>query len=150
MGEPTFFQDDAAQTARALEVTAASFANGMNLGGSCAPGIGINMNEGAVVGTPEQFTLLDQGNKFTPEDPRAREPAFSQSIGGFPFVNRVAAAVPYPGSGGTPTTLPEGSIRFGDNPTNAEKVADPDLDGTMTFIGNSTLSVLADGWEIQA
>lgn len=143
MGELTFFIDDIARTARALEVDAADFDNGMNLGASNAPGIGINMNEGAVVGTPEQFTLLDQhGN--------AREAQISQSIGGFPFVNRVALAVPYPGSGGTIGTLPDAVIRFGDTPTQAAKDAADDLDGTVIPIGNSTLSVLADGWEIQA
>lgn len=143
MGEPTMFQDNIAQTARALEVVGADFQNGMNLGGSCAPGIGINMNEGAVVGTPEQFTLLDQHGD-------AREAQISQSIGGFPFVDRVAAAVPYPGSGGTEGTLPDAVIRFGDNPTQAAKDADPALDGTLILIGNSTLSVLATGWVIQA
>lgn len=143
MGEPTMFQDNIAQTARALEVPAASFQNGMNLGGSCAPGIGINMNEGAVVGTPEQFTLLDQFEN-------AREAQISQSIGGFPFVER-DGTVPYPGSGGTEGTLPDAVIRFGTMPTQAAKdAADPSIDGTMVLIGNSTLSVLADGWEIQA
>ena len=141
MGEPTVFQDDAAATARALEVVGASFANGMNLGGSCACGIGINMNEGAVVGTPEQFTLEDQF-----ED--ARVPQISQSIGGFPFVDRVADAVPWPGSGGTEGTLPDGSIRFGTNPTNAAKLAaDPSIDGTIVPIANSVLNDLATGWE---
>ena len=140
MGEPTVFQDDAAQTARALEVPASDFQNGMNLGGSCAPGIGINMNEGAVVGTPEQFTLLDQfGN--------ARVPQISQSIGGFPFVDRVADAVPWPGSGGTEGTLPDGAVRFGTNPTNAAKAAaDPSIDGTLIPNDNCALESLAAGW----
>ena len=150
MGEPTVFQDDAAQTARALEVVGASFANGMNLGGSCAPGIGINMNEGAVVGTPEQFTLLDQGNYANDFVPVARTAQISQSIGGFPFVDRVAAAVPYPGSGGTEGILPESVIRFGDAPTQAAKDAAPELDGTIIPIGNATLASLAAGWTIQA
>ena len=147
MGEPTYFQDDVAMTARALEVAEADFLNGMNMGGSCAPGIGINMNEGAIVGTPEQFTLLDQGNAFTPEAPRARTPAFSQSIGGLPYVDR--GTVPWPGSGGTTTTLPEGSVRFGDSPTQAAIDADPALNGTIIPIGNSTLVSLAGGWVIQ-
>jgi hypothetical protein len=137
MGEPTFFQDDAAATARALEVTAASFVNGVNLGGSCAPGIGINMNEGAVVGTDEQFTLLDQfGN------PRAAQ--ISQSIGGYPFVANSA----YPSSGGTEGTAPDAVVQFGTLPTNAEKVADPALDGTITTLGNSTLTTLGAGWVV--
>ena len=131
MGEPTYFIDDAAQTARAAEVTGADFDNGMNLGGSCACGLGINMNEGAVVGTPPQFTLLDQfGN--------AREAQISQHIGGSGLGD---------GSSGT---LPDAVIRFGTLPTEAAKDSDPAVDGTIIPVGNSTLSVLADGWEIQA
>jgi hypothetical protein len=146
MGEPTFFQDDAAETARALEVVGASFVNGANMGGSCAPGLGINMNEGAVVGTPEQFTLLMQ------DGVTARVPQFSQSIGGFPFVDRVADAVPWPGSGGTSGALPEGAVRFGDNPTNPAKEAavagnsGPSIDGTVAAIANSTLVTIEAGW----
>ena len=52
MGEPTYFIDDTAKTAREAEVPGADFDNGMNYGGSNTPGVGINMNEGAVVGTP--------------------------------------------------------------------------------------------------
>ena len=146
MSVPTFFQDDAAVTARALEVVGASFDNGMNVGGSNAPGIGINMLKGAIVGTPEQFTLLDQGtqaNDFTPE---VRAPQISQSIGGFPYVDR--STVPWPGSGGTEGVEPEGSIRYGDNelPTYDQIVADGELSGTITPIANATLNTLALGW----
>jgi hypothetical protein len=143
MGEPTVFQDDAAATARALEVTGASFANGMNLGGSCAPGLGINMNEGAVVGTPEQFTLEDQFENV-------RVPQIGQSIGGLPYVDR--SSIDWPGSGGLPGTEPDASIRFGDNPTNPEKEAavagnsGPSIDGTITPIANATLVTLGAGW----
>ena len=152
MSEPTYMMDAAAQTARAAEVTGADFTNGMNLGGSCAPGIGINMNKGAVVGTPEQFTLLDQGSLFGPVAPAARDPQTSQFIGGLPFVDRVADAVPWPGSGGVSGTLPDASIRFGDNasPTYAEKLADSSLDGTITPIANADLLVLATGWAAAA
>jgi hypothetical protein len=135
MGEPTYFQDDAATTLREGEVPAASFDNGMNLGGACACGIGINMNEGAVVGTPEQFTLLDQRAI-------ARVPQISQSLGGYPY----AAPADYPLSGGTEGFDPEGAVRFGDNPTQAAKDADSALDGTITPIANSTLNSLAEGW----
>ena len=69
---PTFFQDDSEQ--RPLEVTSASWVNGMNAGASNAPGIGINMLQGAIVGTPEQFTLLDQAGD-------ARVPQASAQIG---------------------------------------------------------------------
>jgi hypothetical protein len=137
MGEPTVFVDDAAVTARKLEVPGANFDNGCNLAGSCAAGIGINMNEGAVVGTPEQFTLLDQFGD-------ARDAQISQSIGGLPYVNR--STVPWPGSGGLEGTLPDSVIRFGTNPTQAAKDAAPALDGTMTFVGNAALIDLAAGW----
>ena len=100
------------------------------------------MDQGAVVGTPDQFTLLDQfGN--------AREAQISQAIGGYPFVDRVADAVPYPGSGGTIGTLPDAVIQFGVMPTAAAKAADPSEDGEVaTVTGNSTLSSLAAGWVV--
>ena len=142
MGEPTVFIDDAAVAARSAEVPAASFANGMNLGGSNAAGVGINMNEGAVVGEPQQFTLLDQGNLADGFTPAPRVPQTSQHIGGYPYV----AAVAYPSSGGVSGVLPEASIRFGTTPTNAAKEADPALDGTLTPIANSVLNSLAEGW----
>jgi hypothetical protein len=146
MSEPTFFQDSPAAIARGAEVPAANFDNGMNLGGSCAPGVGINMNGGAVVGTPEQFTLLDQGNLADGFTPGARTPQIGQSIGGLPFVDR--SSVPWPGSGGTSGVLPESTIRFGDNtsPTYAQKLADPSLDGTILPIANCDLVTLAAGW----
>ena len=146
MSEPTFLQDDAAVTARALEVVGASFDNGMNLGASCAPGIGINMLKGAVVGTPEQFTLLDQGNLANGFTPTARDPQTSQCIGGLPYVNR--ATVPWPGSGGVEGVLPEASIRYGDNdsPSYAAIAADGELSGTITPIANCDLLSLAAGW----
>lgn len=122
MGEPTYFIDDIAQTARAAEVPNADFAAGCNEAGSCAPGLGINMNEGAISGTPENFTLLDQfGN--------ARAAQISQHIGG---------------SGldvGSVGLLPEAVARFGTNPADAS--------GEITVIGNCTLTTLAGGWVIQ-
>ena len=152
MSEPTYFLDDVAQTAREAEVTAADFDNGLNLGGSCAPGIGINMNEGAVIGEPQQFTLLDQhGN------PRAAQ--IGQSIGGFPSVPRTGnqqftwdrsqplySAAGAASSGGQAGTLPDGVIRFGSLPTQAAKDADSSLDGTILNVANATLITLAEGW----
>ena len=125
----TFFQDDTAVTARELEVTDASFVNGCNLAGSNAPGIGINMTEGAIVGTPEQFTLLDQREV-------AREAQISQHIGGSGLGD---------GSAGI---LPEAVIQFGASPTQAAKDADSALDGTIITTGNSTLTTLAAGWVV--
>ena len=152
----TAFVDDSATTSREAENTGADFDNGMNIGGSNAPGIGINMLEGAVVGTPNQFTLLDQFEV-------AREAQKSQFIGGSPFVPRTGnvattwdksqalyTANGAASSGGEAGQLPEDVIRFGDAPTQAAKDADPALDGTIAFTGNATLSVLADGWEAEA
>ncbi|RKX24678.1 MAG: hypothetical protein DRP45_07715 [Candidatus Zixiibacteriota bacterium] len=81
------------------------------------------MNEGAVVGTPEQFTLLDQHGD-------ARAAQISQHIGGSGL------------GAGAIGTLPEAVIQFGNASANG--------DGQITAIGNSTLSVLADGWEVNA
>jgi hypothetical protein len=118
MGEPTSFIDTVAVAAREPEVPAADFLDGCNLAGSCAHGIGINMNEGAVVGTPNQFTLLDQFGD-------ARAAQISQHIGGSGL------------GAGTPGTEPDAVIRFGTNGPG---------DGTITPIGNCTLNTLALGW----
>ena len=79
MGNPTYFVDDVAVAARKAEanqsIPVGSWLTGLNAGGSCANGIGVNQGEGAVVGTPEQFTLLDQAAA-------ARTPQDSQLIGG--------------------------------------------------------------------
>ena len=69
---PTSFRDDS--EVRSVEVPDADWTSGMNWGGSNAPGIGINMLQGAIVGTPEQFTLLDQAGD-------ARVPQASSQIG---------------------------------------------------------------------
>jgi hypothetical protein len=135
MGNPTYFVDDAAVTAREAEVVNASFDNGMNMGGSNACGIGINIDEGAVVGTPEQFTLLDQHGD-------ARTAQISQSLGGYPYV----ASSAYPSSGGQEGTSPDAVVRTGSLPTQAAKDADSDLKGTIIAVGNATLASLAAGW----
>ena len=70
---PTFFQDNTAKAVREAETPAADFDDGMNYGGSNAPGIGIGTQEGGV--QPPQWTLLDQ-------DSDARVPQNSQHIGG--------------------------------------------------------------------
>ncbi len=127
MGQPTSYVDTVAVTARESEVPAASFDNGVNQGGSCAPGIGINMGEGAIVGTPEQFTLLDQ-------DEAIRVPQDSQQIGGSALGDGVE------GKG----TIP---ILTGVNPTNAAKeAADPSIDGDLVVNGDANLQTLAVGW----
>lgn len=124
---PTFFVDDTAVTAREAEVTNADFDTGMNLGGACACGIGINMLQGAVVGEAQQFTLLDQFEN-------ARAAQISQSIGGYPY----ADPADWPSSGGTEGTAPDAVVRYG--PPSA------DGDGSIVPTANATLNTLALGW----
>ncbi len=153
MGSPaTTFFDVTARSDREAEVPEASFVNGMNMGGSNAMGIGINMLEGEVIGTPEQFTLLDQFDNV-------RNAQRSQSLGGFPFVPRTGdqeftwdqsqpsyTANGAASSGGTEGTLPAAVIGFGDSPTQAAKDADPALDGTIIITEASSLITLEAGW----
>jgi|TARA_R110000796_G_scaffold74509_2_gene167622 hypothetical protein len=69
MNVPTSYVDDIAIAIRMSELPNASFTTGMNGGASNAPGIGINVGGGAVIGTADQFTLLDQaGAARTPQD----------------------------------------------------------------------------------
>ena len=138
---PTVFSDDSARGLREGELPLASFVNGMNLGGSNSMGIGINMSAVTpfpVVGTPEQFTLLDQ-------DGDIRVGQRSQSIGGYPY----NPASNYPSSGGTEGDLPAASIYTGTNPTNDQKAAaqaiGDSIDGTIVKLGNASLPDL-DGW----
>lgn len=135
MADPTYFTDDIARNARQPEVPDASFINGCNFAGSNAVGLGINMDGGAVVGTPEQYTLLDQNEL-------PREAQRSQFIGGSPY----NPAANYPSSGGNPGTEPDAVIYTGTNATNAEKEATPGLDGVVNKVGNATLSDLPTGW----
>ena len=155
MGRTTFYIEDASVTSREAETTAADFDNGVNLAGSNAPGVGINIDGGTTVGTPEQFTLLDQyGN--------ARTTQTSQHIGGGGFVPRTGnqaftwdssqalyTASGAASSGGQAGTLPDGSIRAGNSPTNAAKAAaEPSIDGTIVAPQeNAALLDLATGWE---
>lgn len=123
---PTFFIDDVAQTAREAEVPAADFDNGCNLAGG-GPGIGINMLAGAVVGTPEQFTLLDQRGD-------ARVGQIGQHIGGSGYSD--------PGtSSGDIGTLPDATIRTGATSAGGDGVITAPRD-------NANLNTLALGWQI--
>lgn len=103
---------------RVVEVPDANFANGVNYGGANAPGIGIGFNVPNLVGTPEQFTLLDQN-----ED--ARTPQVSQYIGGIAIED------------GSPdfTYALDSGIPFDDSG-----------DGTVNKEGNAALATLAAGW----
>lgn len=117
MLNPTVFVDVDAAAARAIEVPAASFTNGCNGPASTGGGIGINMAGGEVVGTPNQFTLLDQNGL-------ARVAQISQSIG----------------------LEPNQFIITGTSPTQAEKDADPSLEGTLSLLGAASLITLPEGW----
>jgi len=74
MAQAATFIDVTARATRVGEVSNASFVNGMN-NGSCQPGIAITNGPTDLVGTTNQFTLLDQNEA-------ARTPQFGQSIGG--------------------------------------------------------------------
>lgn len=134
MGEATYYVDGLAKTIRQGEVPAASFDNGVNNAGLNAAGIGINSGGGAVVGTPEQFTLEDQHEA-------ARTPQFSQAIGGLAHTSTSG----WPSSGGTSGAGAQ-PIQAGTFPTVAAKKANSALDGTVITAGNATLTDLASGW----
>lgn len=123
----TFFMDDATRAARELEVPAANFDAGMNLGGSNACGIGINMDGGEVVGTRAQFTLLDQFGNI-------RVGQRSQHLGGSGYTPPNA----YPSSGGQERTLPASAIYAADN--------DPSANGSALVLGVAALGNLSAGW----
>lgn len=114
---PSYFLDDSVVATRGAEVTTASFANGMNAGGSCAPAIGVGPAANTA-GTADQYTLLDQAGA-------ARTPQDSQAIGGIALGDGVA------GAGTDP-------VRFGTTAVTG--------DGTMTGTGSTTLASLAAGW----
>ena len=134
MTDTTFFTDSVALAVRPAEVPEASFVNGMNAGGSCAPGVGINIAGGEIIGTPEQFTLLDQ-------DGDIRVPQVSQSLGG----EALNSEANYPLSGGV-----EGKgvdpVLTGTTQTDAAKEGDPALDGVPVITGDANLQTLLAGW----
>ena len=134
--DPTFYKDDTAVTARALETPDASFTNGMNAGGACAPGLGIDIDGGAVSGDPTSFTLLDQ-------DEDTRVPQVSQQLGGLAFVDRTTGDGFSSGGVEGKGTQP---ILTATNPTEAAKEADPDLDGEPVITGDANLQTLEAGW----
>lgn len=68
-----YLSDNAANTVRQPEVPLADFEGGMNRGGSCAPGLGINT--GNVNPKLDDWTVLDQ-------DGNARAPQNGQHLGG--------------------------------------------------------------------
>ena len=134
MNVATFYIDGIAKNIRAGEVPDASFDNGVNNAGSNACGIGISMGGGAIVGTPAQFTLEDQYET-------ARTPQNSQAIGGFAHTDPVN----WPSSGGNSGGGSQ-PVESGQQPSYAQKLADPALDGTVSSPVSATLTTLSAGW----
>ena len=118
MAQPATFIDNGARAVRVAEVPDASFVNGMN-NGSCQCGVGITNGPTDLVGTPEQFTLLDQ-------NAAARTPQDGQSVGGVALGDGEDIAASQP-------------IDLVDNAVAG--------DGTVTVDGlGATLTTLAAGW----
>jgi hypothetical protein len=138
---PNTFRDTTATAARAAEVPAADFTNGMN-NGSCSPGAGVAFGQPDLDGEPQSWTLLDQHGPAG----EVRVPQVSQLIGGAGYVDRSTA--PYWSSGGV-----EGDgkaeaqyIVAVTNPTQAAVDGDSDLGGTVVVDGTANLQTLAVGW----
>jgi hypothetical protein len=110
-----------------------SWTNGMN-NGSCQPGVGVGYDNPNLVGTDEQFTLLDQGFGGTGgQTPVIRVPQLSQALGGSGLGDGVE---------GNGTEFIVAVM----NPTQAAKDGDPDLRGSVTVNGTGNLQTLAVGW----
>ena len=119
MAQPATFIDVDARAVRVGEVSGASFLDGMN-NGSCQPGVGITNGPTDLVGTPEQFTLLDQNEA-------ARTPQLGQSLGG--------------------VALGDGETVVASQAIDLVDPADDSGDGTVTVDGTgATLTTLAAGW----
>ncbi len=119
--QATNFIDPAAVVARSAEVPLASFDNGMNLGASNAPGVGIATDGGVQTQDLDQsgqWTLLDQ-------DGDARTPQNSQHIGGSGLGDGVEG---------------KGTVQV--------DVSTPDNsgDGTAVIDGAATLADISVGW----
>lgn len=116
---PQAFIDDIAVATRSAEVPDAAFNNGMNLGGSCACGIGIGTENPNLEESLPNWTLLDQhGNPRTTQ--------ISQHIGGSGLGD------------GSEGTLPDAITRFATVSANG--------DGSAVYTANPSLVDLAVGW----
>lgn len=119
MAQAATFIDVDARAVRVDEVPTASFLDGMN-NSSCQPGIGISNGPTDLVGTPEQFTLLDQ-------NAAARTPQLGQSLGG--------------------VALNNGETVVASQAIDLVDAADDSGDGTVTIDGLGVqLETLAAGW----
>ena len=126
----TAYLDATARATRTTEVPNASWTTGMNWGGSCAVGIGINADDTtpiAVEGSAEQFTLLDQAGA-------ARTPQNSQQIGGL----ALGTIAQRPSSGGLEGLGGADGVLL---------TTDGTGDGDQTSVGDAGLPTL-DGWII--
>ena len=127
--DPTFYVGKSQDlTNREIEVPGAIWNNGMAVGASNSPGIGINIGGGAVTGDPAQFTLLDQGGV-------ARVPQVGQNIGGTAWVYR--AVTDWPSSGGN---AGKGTVEIETGLPSANG------DGGLFVTGTANLQTLAAGW----
>ena len=127
---PSAFYDDAAIAAGEIRNTTASWTTGCNLGGSCAPGLGISTDQKDLQNTLPNWTLLDQFENV-------RDAQIGQQIGG-PGISDAGT------SSGQEGTLPDSTIRLFDNPANVN--GQPDNDAAAVANGSAILRVLADGW----
>ena len=124
------FYDVVAIAAGEIRNTTASWTTGCNLGGSCAPGIGIATDNTNLEESLPNWTLLDQfGN--------VRDAQIGQLIGGPGIRDAVT-------SSGQEGTLPDSTIRLFTNPDNVN--GQPDNDAAAVAAGSAILRVLADGW----
>jgi hypothetical protein len=117
------------QASREGEVPLADFDGGMNIGGACAPGIGVNIDGGPVSGEPQQFTLQTQFEG-------TRTPQLTSHIGNTNFVNR--SSVEWPSSGGS-----EGPPSIG---LRSWQMPDYGSGGVPSPVAASWLLTLDDGW----
>jgi hypothetical protein len=157
----SFFVDDAALSAQNTRVPDAIGNSGMLGGASNAPGIGISTENPGLEEVLDSsgngsWSLLDQhenardsqigqllgGNGITPRD---GDQPFTWDKSQPLYTDNGAAS-----SGGAEGTAPDATIRIMELaalPTAADKLADPNLDGNLTFPAEGAdLLVLADGW----
>lgn len=120
MNQPTYYFDVPASVVRIPEVPAASFVNGMNAGGSNAPGIGIATDEPNLTGEPQGWTLLDQYGD-------ARTPQNSQPIGGSALGDGISGK-----PAGRAIIVSDSDAQVGD--------------GVPVDLGSAQLPDLATGW----
>jgi hypothetical protein len=130
------FRATAAVAAREAEanqnIPAVAWTNGVN-NASCSAGLGVGYDTPDLVGTDEQFTLLDQGFRIDGDQtPVVRVPQVSQPIGG----SGLGAGVEGKGTE---------FLAAVSNPDNkADGTPDNDLGPTTNGTGN--LQTLAVGW----